>query len=262
MMKAPLPIIPTEAMTLFQRQQCGQRFKKETLKAINAHIKGTGWKRNSAWVFRVEGDWYLTAFVTGGTTSDGMVNILKVEMGIKPMSVDPINWRAKGLHGNLSKPPSFRSNAAWKVPALPIGARELRAGFSDPHEAAGAVVAAINDLADEARAAVADAPFSQVVMAHPKASRWAALYCAALIAEGRGCDAIAAIKADYLKDGAQMPSEGPLFDIVAGYRAVIDDTDAPASRALIADLPRVPEVDRRPIVQPPSLIGRIKRLWR
>ena len=180
MMKAPLPIIPTEAMTLFQRQQCGQRFKKETLKAINAHIKGTGWKRNSAWVFRVEEDWYLTAFVTGGTTSDGMVNILKVEMGIKPMSVDPINWRAKGLHGNLSKPPSFRSNAAWKVPALPIGARELRAGFSDPHEAAGAVVAAINDLADEARAAAADAPFSQVVMAHPKASRWAALYCAGM----------------------------------------------------------------------------------
>ena len=261
MMKSPLPIIPTEHMTLYQRQQCGQRFKKETLKAINPHIKGTGWQRNSAWVFRVEGDWYLTAFVTGGTTSDGMVNILKVEMGIKPMSVDPINWRAKGLDGNLAKPPSFRSNAAWKVPALPIGARELRAGSGDPHEAAGAVVAATFDLADEARAAVADAPFSQVVMAHPKADRWAALYWASLIAEGRGCGAIAAIKAHYLKDGAQMPSEGPVFDIVTAYRAVIDDTDAPAPRALFTDLSSVPEVDRRPVVQPPSLIARIKRLW-
>lgn len=262
MMKAPLPIVPTEAMTLYQRQQCGQRFKKETLKAINSHIKGTGWKRNSAWVFRVEGDWYLTAFVTGGTTSDGMVNVLKVQMGIKPMAVDPINWRAKGLHGNLSKPPSFRSNAAWKVPALPIASTDLTDGLIDPQVAAASVVDAINDLAHQARAAVAGVPFSQVVMAHPKADRWGALFWAALIAEGRGDDAIAAIKAHFLTDGTPMPSDGPLFDLLADYRAVIDGTDAPAPHALIADLSSVPAVDRPPIVQPPNLIARIKRLWR
>ena len=265
MTKAPLPLVPTKEMTLYQRQRCGQRFWKETLKATNPLLKGTGWKRNSAWVFRVEGDWYLTAFVTGGTTSDRMANVLKVAMGIKPMAVDPIHWRAQGLHGNLAKPPSFRSNAAHKVPALPIAQRDLSVGLSDPQVAAGLVVAAINVLADEARAAVADQPFSQVVMAHPRADCWSALYWAALIAEGRGAQAIEAIKAHYLKGEHEMPKEGRLFDMVADYQAVIDGTDSPAKRALIANLDGIQIVDTgsaTPLApQNDRLIDKIKKLW-
>ena len=236
MAKPQQPIIPTADMTRYQRGRCGSRFLDQTIKAMNAHLKGTGWKRKSQWVFKVEGDWYLTAFSSGVLAPDGMSNMMRVQFGIKPMAVDPINWRAKGLHDNLKKPPSFRSNAAFKVPALPMSERKWTEGLIDPTAAGAMVFDAILDMADHARAQVAGRKFSDVVAAHKDFKRWTALYVAALIAEGEGEAAIAALKDHYLDDGVDMPTTGPLADLVAGYQHVIDGSDQRENRSLAADL--------------------------
>ncbi|WP_162140859.1 hypothetical protein [Pseudorhodobacter ferrugineus] len=236
-------------MTLYQRQQCGQRFKDHTIKALNALMKGTGWKRNSAWVFKVEGDWYLTAFVTGGTTPDGLSNHLRVEMGIKPMAVDPINWRAKGLHYNLGRPPSFRSNAAFKVPALPIAERQWSEGLTDVTKSSRMVFDSILSMADDARRAVATKPFSQLVSDHEHADRYAALKWASLISEGHGTRAIEAIKLHYRHPDSVGDASSAVNDIVAAYQSVIDGTDAQGYRLAVTDIFGNPVSDG-PILQP------------
>lgn len=231
MTQIPKPIIPTKEMTLYQRQRCGQRFIDEAIKGLNPLIKGTGWKRNSAWVFKVEGEWYLTAFVTGGTTPDGMANLLKVELGIKPMAVDPIHWRAQGLHENLRKPPSFRSNAAWKVPALPIENSEKSEGLTDIGDASQLIFDTIIGMAKTARQEVASKPFSMVVADHQDADRYRALRWASLIAEGQSTLAVEEMVAHYEMDEAGDPA-----DILEGYQNVIDGTDVPAQRSLASDI--------------------------
>ncbi|WP_058334655.1 hypothetical protein [Phaeobacter sp. CECT 5382] len=225
------PIVPTKEMTLYQRQRCGQRFKDLAIKGLNPLIKGTGWKRKSAWIFKVEGEWYLTAFITGGTTPNGMQNLLKVELGIKPMAVDPIHWRAQGLHDNLHKPPSFRSDAAWKVPALPMENHEKSDGLTDVEDASRMIFNTIIGMAETARREVASKPFSKVVADHQDADRYRALRWASLIAEGQNTLAIEEIVAHYGIDQA-----GDAADILAGYQNVIDGTDTIAHRRLVSDI--------------------------
>jgi hypothetical protein len=228
--------IPTVEMTLYQRQHCGQLFKDQTIKGLNSLIKGTGWKRNSAWVFKVENEWYLTAFVTGGTTTDGMDNILRVELGIKPMAVDPIHWRAQGLHDNLKNPPSFRSNAAWKVPALPVAKQEWTEGLTDVEKASQTIFEAIVGMAETARRRIAFKPFSQLVTEHKEASRYSALRWASLIAEGQSACAIEEITAHYRGNAQDGQMNAAALDIIAGYQHVVDETDAPEIRKLTADI--------------------------
>ena len=269
MNQALKPNIPSPEMTLYQRQRCGQRFKDQTIKGLNALIKGTGWKRNTAWVFKVEGDWYLTAFVSGGTTPDGLSNLLRVELGIKPMAVDPINWRAKGLHDNLKKPPSFRSNAAFKVPALPIAKRQWSEGLTDAAESSRIVFEAIVEMADEARLAVGTTPFSQLVSEHEFAEKYHALKWASLIAEGQSTKAIEAITTHYAGNGSGNTVSEAVLDLVAGYQSVIDGTDTSEYRQLRTDVFGNPQPDG-PVLEPsknlssehPSLIDRLKTALR
>ena len=263
------PIIPLPEMTLYQRQRCGQRFKNQTTKGLNALTKGTGWKRKSAWVFKVEGDWYLTAFVTGGTTPDGLSNLLRVELGIKPMAVDPITWRAQGLHCNLKKPPSFRSDAAFKVPALPIAMRQWSDGLTDVVKASRTVFDAILEMAEEARIAVDAKPFSQLVSEHEYAERYHALRWASLIAEGRGPSAIAEIVAHYSDDRSAGNLSKVGHDLVASYQNVIDGTDTPDSRQLAIDLygnpslgSSIPRPTKEISSKRPSLTARFKTALR
>ena len=241
-------------MTLYQRQRCGQRFRDQTIKCLTPLIKGSGWNRKSAWVFRVEGDWYLTAFVTGGTTSDGLSNLLEVELGIKPMAVDPINWRAKGLHENLKKSPSFRSSAVFKVPALPIGKRQWSEGLIDVAEASKTVFNATIELAEEARIAVKDKRFSQLVAEHEHAKKYHALKWASLIAEGQGERAIESIMAHYAVDGSADGNYGAAISIAADYQRVIDGTDQSEYRTLATDIFGNPVIDG-PVLQNPEVIA-------
>lgn len=225
MSQAPKPIIPSSDMTLFQRQRCGQRFKDQTIKGLNPLMQGTGWKRMSAWVFKVEGDWYLTAFVTGGTTPDGLSNLLRVELGIKPMAVDPIHWRAQGLHENLKKPPSFRSNAAYKVRALPMAKRQWSEDLTNVGEASRMVFRAILEMAEDARAEVKNEPFSQLVIGHENADQYNALRWASLIAEGLGSEAIAAMTEQCSDDSLAQTLSDKALKMIADYQRVIDGTD-------------------------------------
>jgi hypothetical protein len=263
------PLIPSSEMTLYQRQRCGQRFRDQTIKGLNALIKGTGWKRNSAWVFKVEGDWYLTAFVTGGTTPDGLSNLLRVSLGIKPMAVDPINWRATGLHENLKKPLSFRSNAAFKVPALPIADRQWSEGLTDVAESSRIVFKAIIEMAEQARLTVETKPFSQLVSEHKFSKKYEALRWASLISEGHGARAIEAIKKHYAEDGSADTLSDQVIKIVASYQEVIAGTDTPHNRCLCTDIDGNQILDS-PVLHPPksidsthsSLFARLKEaLW-
>ncbi|MGJ8622928.1 MAG: hypothetical protein ACSHW1_09125 [Yoonia sp.] len=242
MAQDPKPIIPNQNMTRAQRRRCGQEFKNQTIKALGHVIKGTGWRRKSAWVFQVQDDWYLTAFVTGGTTSDGLSNRLKVELGIKPMAVDPVNWRAHGLHDNIGRPASFRSDAAFKVSALLIALREWTEGLTDPDKAAVLVFDGITEMAKDALQAVASKPFSALVTDSPHGEKYQGLLWASLIAEGKKEQAIEAIKAHYVRQdpGAlQWPSLTSLLD---RYQQVIDGTDTSGYRSLSISINGTPNL--------------------
>lgn len=170
-------------MTLYQRQQCGLRFEKAVLAALKPLLKKSPWRMKSNWIFAVDGDWFIQCFVTGGLGPDGLTNKIDLASAIKPMSVDPIYWQAEGLAENLNRPPSFRCNAAFKTPALPVTQTRLGKGFEDPEKAAQLLRTALDTHADAARAHIADTPFSDLALA--AGEKYAALHKAAAIAEGK-----------------------------------------------------------------------------
>ncbi|KIC36646.1 hypothetical protein RA27_21980 [Ruegeria sp. ANG-R] len=230
------PIIPQENMTLYQRQLCGQRFKDQVIKGLNPLLKGTGWKRKSAWVFKVDGDWYLTAFITGGTTPDGMENLINVELGIKPMAVDPIYWKATGLSDNIKKPPSFRSNAAFKMPALPMAKQTWDKNLTDVEQASTDIFNAITGMAGAAIKAIKSKTYSELVSEHENADRYQTLFWCSLIAEGKGSTALEKMRAHYFKDGQEPDAQSQAAEILEGFRSVIEGKDAAHGRHLTTDI--------------------------
>ena len=241
MAQASKPIVPTQDMTLPQRKRAGQRFMEQVIRKLNPLIKGTGWKRRSAWVFRTEGDWYLTAFITGRTTPpDSMANVLKLELGIKPMAVDPIYWRALGLHENLKQPLSFRSNATFKVAALPMATREWNEGLTTVEDAAQTLVDALMDMAQDVLRKVSSEAFSGIVQKHEARERYLALKLVSLIAEGQGDIAMDEIKEHYLGEERTPLGHAKMLETIDGFQRVVDGTDAPQKRRLSIDVRGMP----------------------
>ncbi len=230
------PIIPQENMTLYQRQRCGQRFKDQVIKGLNPLLKGTGWKRKSAWVFKVDGRWYFTAFITGGTTPDGMENLINVELGVKPMAVDPIYWKATGLSDNIKKPPSFRSNAAFKMPALPMAKQTWDKNLTDVEQTSTDVFNAIMGMADAAIQSIKSKTYSELVSEHENADRYQTLFWCSLIAEGKGIIALEKMRAHYCKDGQEVGAQSQAAEILKGFQDVIEGKDAVHGRHLTTDI--------------------------
>ena len=241
MTQASEAVIPTNDMTLVQRRRCGRRFKDQVVKNINPLLKGTGWKRRSDWVFKAEGDWYLTAFITGRTTlQDSMANVLKLQLGIKPMAVDPIYWRALGLHENLKQPLSFRSNAAFKVAALPLATREWSEGLTSVEDATHTLVDALMDIAQDTLREVSSEAFSEIVQKHQDRERYLALRWVSLIAEDKGDIAMDEVKEHYLGKERTPVGHAKMLETIDGFQRVVDGTDVPQNRRLSIDLRGTP----------------------
>lgn len=239
------PLLPTASMTLAQRKRCGKRFLAETQKALKAVIKGTGWRHKQAWLYHAVGDWYQTAMITGGTTPDGMAVTLKATYGIKPMSADPLYWRWMGLHANLDKPVSHRSNAAFCARELPMDVQQWEEGLTDPETAAEQVFDGVQQMAGVALATAARQPFSEIVATHPKGKDYRALRWVSLAAEGDPETALAEMAEHYLDGPSDMRADAQVEALMDAYRRMVAGTDSPHAVVSSFDIRGTPIIHRR-----------------
>jgi hypothetical protein len=216
------PLFPQPGMTRTQRHRCSARYLDATLKATNALLRRTGWKRNSAWIFRVAAEIYLTALVRAdlGPEAQGPQSI-GFTMGVKPMRADDMYWEIAGLPENRMRPPSFRSNAAIKARALDVRQVSVDGPHDDPEASAARLVAAIRRTGDEVLADLSGKSFADYLAAHPEGKNLHALLWSCLIAEGREDEAGELIEAYFAaadrigEDGNLIPmAQNPWRDYV------------------------------------------------
>jgi len=198
--KVMKPIFPSEDMTTYQKQRCGLRYKDEVIKSTKQLLKTTTWRGTSSWIFKAEAEWYFTTFITGGYIRSGeelKPMIIKSTFGVKPMSIDVINWEIQGLLENVNKPLSFRSNAAHKLPALTTSEIEVDGPHSDLDESAKCLRDLILTQENDTKNKIKEKMFSDLIKEQKPDAHINASYWTALISEGRGQEALKLIKEHY-----------------------------------------------------------------
>jgi hypothetical protein len=225
MSKTDLPIYPTEKMTSMQRGRCHDRFLDEALRLTKSVLKECNLKRKSRWLYRVDGYWFFSAFVTSNLQGDGMEFRAKIEVTVKPMALDPIYWHATDLAENCKKPPSFRCNAAFMLEGDTVPARFVQAGNASPAEFATALVQETADALSATKNLIGQRSYSQFLEDKGHSKLQIMKYVAALMADGRAQEAIRCIKdeeklftdphASGLRHFRELIDNGVLADILA-----------------------------------------------
>jgi len=148
---------PTK-LTREQQRQLKQR-NKDFDAALKSEARLSKWGYAGGSVFCQREDWFINA--TAGLSWEHGVGL---DIGIKPMELDPLFWDIVGLGENRALPLSFRANGAWVLRPATSRAR-FGADVSDVGALAALAMAEIDRWAGEL---VASTSITTMLNALPK----------------------------------------------------------------------------------------------
>ncbi len=92
-------------------QKNRRALSKAVTAELRARVRGTGWKITQGWLFREDDGWFVDARPLMHLTDQ----ILRFELRVKPMSIEPVFWEIADTQANEKMPLSFRLVGAWTV---------------------------------------------------------------------------------------------------------------------------------------------------
>ncbi len=212
-------------------------FEKAVLVALGPAIKGTGWRKSGAVLFRQAGDFFHEVRITV-SLYDGKTHVTHC---VKPMALDPILWDILGMPGNAGEPLSFRTNGAFTCPGLPMYEEVLEQSCLTPGDAASSLMAVVVTQQALLTEVLQASDFSSLVAQHTnqlERGAYAVTLVTSLINDG-DCDAAARLASAYAS-GERESCCDISVEGVSVHRLALDWLAAGAASTKFATWPCLP----------------------
>lgn len=148
-------------MTTLYRQRTN--FEKELLASLPALIKKTGWKKNSSALFKANDGYFQNIFIS----SHRACNHTTVDLGFKPLALDPILWDILDIPENINQPLSFHAWGAFTCSSPSIFEAQIELPGQSPQDVAETVASICIEKAELYRNSLARSTYSDFVENHP-----------------------------------------------------------------------------------------------